>query len=78
MKTKGKEHLQCGYEDRCKNKDCLNCPRKRKMELNLTHAEISCIEDFAICDLESMLTYNKKQIELMQNIMTKLMKKVLK
>lgn len=70
--------IQCGYESRCKNKDCLKCPRKKKHNLNLTLAEEIIIEDFAVCDLKSIIEANPKEMELMQKIATKLMKKVYK
>lgn len=79
--------IQCGYEDRCKNKDCLNCQRKRRHNMNMTLAEECCVEDFAMCDLDCMLNGatlkgglkvpNKKEdLELMQDIMKKLMMKM--
>ena len=75
---KKKVYLQCGYEDRCKKKECINCPRKKKHNLNLTLAEEICIEDFAVCDIQSFIEEKPKQLELMQNIMIKLMKNVYK
>jgi len=71
-----KTYLQCGYEDDCKNKDCLKCPRRTKHNLSLTHAEVSIIEDFAMCDLEVMGKEKPKELELMQKICYKVMKKV--
>ena len=79
--------IQCGFEDRCRNKDCLKCPRKNKYNINLTLAEEICIEDFAVCDLDQMLNGKKiskhltvpdkkEELELMQNIMRKLMHKM--
>jgi len=67
--------IQCGYEDKCKNKDCLNCPRKNKHTINMTLAEEICVEDFAMIDLK--LT-EEEQLDLMQDIMRKLMKKIYK
>lgn len=78
MKTNNKEHLQCGWEHKCKNKDCLKCPRKQKMNLNLSLAEQIVIEDFAMIDLKIMINERPKEIELMQNIMRKVMRKVFK
>lgn len=72
---KKKIYLQCGYESGCKHKDCLNCPRKTKHVLNMTLAEEICIEDFAMIDLGQTA---KEELDLMQNIMRKLMKKVYK
>lgn len=80
-KMSKKVYLQCGYEDKCKNKDCMNCPRKfLKGEIKLTQAEASAIEDFAVSDMEQMTTseYHKKRLYLMQKIMFKVMQKVFK
>jgi len=71
-------NVQCGYEDRCKKKDCLNCPRKQKYMLTLTLAEEIVIEDFAVCDLKRTLDEQPKIVELEQNIMKKLMMKIFK
>lgn len=72
-----KIYLQCGYEDKCKKKDCMKCRFKyNKYVLNLTLAEQIVIEDFAVCDLEDMIKNKKDELELMQKIMYKLMKKV--
>ena len=71
-------YLQCGYEEECETRDCLNnCPRKEKMTLMITEADKCIIEDFAMIDLEQMIADDKKkELELMQNIMGKLMMKV--
>ena len=71
-----KIHIQCGYEDKCKNKDCLECPRRTRHNLSLTLAEETVIEDFAVCDLETMRKEKSKKLELMQNICLKIMRKV--
>ena len=72
-----KTYLQCGYEDKCKNKDCLNCKRQyKKYNLNLSIAELVAIEGFAVCDLKQMLRLKQKELELIQDIMKKVMKKV--
>jgi len=69
--------IQCGWEDDCKSKDCLNCRRRMKFKnLNLTLAEAICIEDFGDCDMESMVKGKSKELELMQNVMRKLDKRV--
>ena len=73
-----KIHIQCGYEDECKNKDCLKCPRRTKHNLSLTLAEQIIIEDFAVCDLEIMIKEKPKVVDLMQDICKKIMKKVFK
>jgi len=78
MKTNNIEHLQCGYEDKCKRKDCLRCNRRLKCNLSLTLAEQIVIEDFAMCDIKTMLEENPEELELMQKIMFKVMKKVFK
>jgi len=73
------KYLQCGYEDECKNKDCLNCKRQyKKYHLNISLAESVVIEDFAVIDVESMIKENPEEFELMQKIMFKLMKKIFK
>jgi len=71
-------YLQCGYEDECKNKDCLNnCSRRRRYNLSLTLAEEIAIEDFAVGDLKSLIEEkDEKEVKLLQNIMQKIMKKV--
>ena len=69
--------LQCGYEDKCKKKDCLKCPRKTWYELNLTLAEEIAVEDFAVGDLDGFLSNkNDEELKLYQSIMYKLMKKL--
>jgi len=73
-----KIYIQCGYEDKCKNKDCLRCPRRTKHNLSLTLAEEIVIEDFAVCDLEMMMKEKPKVVDLMQDICKKIMKKVFK
>ena len=91
-KMKKRIYLNCGYEDACKKKDCLNCQKKAWHKINFTLAEEMAVEDFAMCDLDAMINGdkikfksgsinvpNKKdQIELMQNIMRKLMHKLFK
>ena len=71
-----KVFIQCGYEDECKSKDCLKCPRRTRHNISLTLAEESVIEDFAICDLESMSEEKPEILELMQKICVKIMTKV--
>ena len=78
MKNKEKTYLQCGYEDRCKNKDCLKCQRRLRLDLSLTLAEQIVIEDFAMCDLEMFKKEKPEVMELAQDIMKKVMKKVFK
>ena len=73
-----KVHLQCGYEDKCKNKDCLNCQRRQRYNLSLTLAEQIVIEDFAICDLMETMKDKPEEVFLMQEIMVKVMKKMIK
>jgi hypothetical protein len=70
--------LQCGYEDKCKNKECLKCPRRNRYSLSLTLAEEIAVEDFAMVDLESMFEIPEKEKELMllQKVMHNLMKKI--
>lgn len=71
-------YIQCGYEDRCKNKDCLNCPRRRRYSLSLTLAEEIAVEDFAVADLKSLIEEKEKEVELLQQVMYKLMQKIFK
>lgn len=71
--------LQCGYEDDCKVKDCFHCRRFLRLKIDkLTLAEATCIEDFGMCDLEQMQRekHHRKELDLMQDIMRKLMKKI--
>ena len=87
--NKMKVFIQCGEEDSCSKKDCMNCPRKKRYNLNLTLAEEVAIEDFAVTDLDAMINGGeyakglrfpdkKKELELMQDVMRKLMHKVFK
>lgn len=73
---KKKVYLQCGYEDNCKNKECLKCNSRHRYSLSLTRAEEIVIEDFAVCDLKSIIEEKPEEVELMQNIMQKIMKKI--
>lgn len=86
---KDKIFLNCGYEDSCKKKECLECPRKKKYNLTLNLAEEIAIEDFAVCDLDAMINGGilskgikfpdkKKEVDLMQDVMRKLMHKIFK
>ena len=69
---KKKIYLQCGYEHKCKKKDCLNC-RKKYIDVKLSLAEQVVIENFAIGDLKSLMKNKPELLELMQKIMWKLM-----
>ena len=71
-----KTYLQCGYEHKCKNKKCLKCPRRLRCDISLTLAEQIVIEDFAMCDLQAFIDEKPKEVELMQDIMKKIMHKV--
>jgi hypothetical protein len=73
-----KIYIQCGEEHSCKNKECLKCPRKTKYNLTLTHAEVSVIEDFAVCDLKTLIAEKPKEVKLMQNVLIKTMNKIFK
>lgn len=42
----------------------------------LTLAEEIAIEDFAVCDLQATIKEKPEQVELLQDVMRKLMKKV--
>jgi len=75
-----KDYIQCGYEDECVKKDCLNCQKKRKHTMNMTLAEEIAVEDFATCDIPAMMTEptHEGELELLQNVMRKLMTKMFK
>jgi len=68
--------LQCGWEDDCEAKDCLNCPKTHIVELKLTEAEMCCIEDFAVCDIELLMKEQPEEFELSQQIIHQLAKKI--
>ncbi len=70
--------LQCGWEDDCKAKNCHKCPRKYKMVLEVTEAEVCCVEDCATCDLPQWEKDNKEAYDLMQEVMLDLMRKMFK
>jgi hypothetical protein len=72
-----KTHINCGYEDECKKKDCLHCKHKLSLTtLRLTLAEASSIEDFAVVDLSVWIKHNPKQVDLQQDVMRKLMSRI--
>ena len=69
--------IQCGYEDRCRQKSCFDCKRRIKLKYKIINlAEATCIEDFADVDLEQWMKEKPKDVELSQNIMRKLMKQL--
>ena len=70
--------LNCGWEDGCQETDCHKCPRKYKVTLELTEAEICAIEDCAVVDLPLHAKERPKVYELTQEIMHDLMRKVFK
>lgn len=70
--------LQCGYEDSCTEDSCLFCPRKYKITIEVTEAELSCVEDFGVADLKFHQEEQPELIELMQSVMTHLMIKMFK
>jgi hypothetical protein len=87
--VKKKIYLNCGYELDCLHKDCINCPKKAWHKINFTLAEEIAVEDFAVCDLNAMINGcklnnglicpdKKAELELLQNIMRKLMSKLFK
>lgn len=76
---KSKIYLNCGYEDSCKNKDCLKCNKQIKYNfknLKLSIAEAIVIEDFAMTDIGWHVNERPKELELMQKIMQKIMHKI--
>jgi len=69
--------IQCGYEDECRQESCLDCKRKIKLKhQNVTLAEATCIEDFAVVDLGQWIKEKPKDVEISQDIMRKLMKRL--
>lgn len=78
MKMK-KIYLQCGYENDCPKRDCLNCYRKIKIKpMTLTQAELCAIEDFAVVDLDWYKKERPEEFEMVKKIMYKVMMKVFK
>ena len=74
---KEKEFIQCGEEDRCRRKNCMKCPHKLALtSTKLTLAEASCIEDFGVVDLGSWIRERPEQLNLQQDIMRKMMKRI--
>lgn len=69
-------NLQCGYEDECEIIDCNNCQKKYKLSFDITLAEICCIEDFATCDLKMWSSLKESDVEIAQEIMFKLMRRI--
>lgn len=70
--------IQCGWEDLCKCKSCLNCKRY----VYLTNKKISLaiatsIEDFGTVDLDSWGKEHPNQRALQQDVMCKMMKKII-
>jgi len=69
--------LQCGYEDFCKAKSCLECRRFVQMKTKtLTLAEATCIEDFGTVDIEHYMKDKPEEFQLAEKVMLKLNKKV--
>jgi hypothetical protein len=75
-RVKNKIHLQCGYEDKCKNKECLKCPRRIRVSLSLTLAEQIVIENFGVTDLRVCLDEKPEEMDLEQDIMRQVMLKM--
>lgn len=69
-------YLNCGFEDECETKDCLNCQKTHKIEIEISEAEASCIEDFGVIDIEQWLIDDPENLDLCQDIMKQLMFKV--
>jgi len=70
--------LQCGYEDECTEDNCLYCPRKHKITIEVTEAELSCVEDCGVVDLPQHQKEKPEVFELMQNVMNRLSSKMFK
>lgn len=76
---KEKVFLQCGYEDQCRTKNCMRCRHKLALiNTKLTLAEAIAIEDFAVVDLDAWAAHShgKSQRNLTQDIMRKMMKRI--
>ena len=68
--------LQCGWEDDCTEDDCHHCPRKHKITIEVTHAELTCVEECGVVDLPKYQKEKPERVELMQNVMMDLSKKM--
>ena len=71
-----KVYLQCGWEDECETKDCLNCPRKHKITIEISHAEFTVTDEFSICDLPMYAKEKPEVFDLAQKVMFDLQKKI--
>ena len=69
--------IQCGYEDDCKASSCLDCPKMVELrDTKITLAEATCIEDFAVVDLDQWGKEKPDDRDISQDIMRKLMKRL--
>lgn len=73
-----KRLINCGWEDECDCEDCLKCPRKWNITIPITHAEATCVEDFAVVDLDSWGKMENSDRDLSQDIIRQLMFKIFK
>lgn len=73
---KEKVKLQCGWENDCREDDCVNCRIKHKITIEITHAELTAIENFGICDLPFMFKEKRGMIKNMQRRCWDLQKKI--
>jgi hypothetical protein len=75
--NKEKVFIQCGYEDKCKIKNCMHCRHKLALiNTKITLAEAVSIEDFGVVDLDAWGKCNPEQRSLQQDIMRKMMKRI--
>jgi len=44
----------CGHEDDCNEESCSNCPHKHNVNITVTEAELTALEDLAVNDLNEM------------------------
>jgi len=70
--------IQCGEEDTCRSKNCLKCKKQFALtNTKLTLAEAVSIEDFATVDLKHWLKYKPKQVSLQQDVLRKMMNRII-
>lgn len=70
--------LQCGYEDTCEEDSCLHCPRKHTITIEVTEAELSCVENCGVADLQWYKEEKPEQFEVLQSVMMHLSMKMFK
>ena len=78
MGLKKMTKLQCGWEDECTEDNCHHCPRKHKITIEVTDAELCVVEDCAMVDLIQHSKEKPKVYDLTQDVMRDLMRKLFK